>query len=601
MTKHQDYIGRLKALYDKPLPSSRTGPLYNAFSYPTKISPEAIAVFIATHTKPGSVVLDAFAGSGSTGLATLLCDRPTDVMKQMATELGVEPMWGRREAHLFEIGTLGSFVARTLCNPPEPEAFAEAAAKLFAQAQSRVGWIYGAKDPEGCDGFLRHAIWSDVIVCAHCQAEVPYWDATVRHKPLKIADTFVCPSCRKPCVVDACARAVEIVEDDLVGEPVVRKKRVLAQVYGQSGTFKWRRAPTDDDRALFFRVETAPLPAAAPKEQIVWGDLRRAGYHKGITHLHHFYTRRNFLAMSTLWELVCSFPNDVRDALRLLVLSYNSSHSTLMTRVVVKKGQSDFVLTGAQSGVLYISGLPVEKNIFEGIARKAKAFKQAFAMVHGSAGKVKVHNVSSEKMGLPDGSIDYVFTDPPFGDYIPYAEINQINEIWLGSTTNRSKEIIVSDAQGKSVGDYGRMMGSAFREIARVLKPEGLATVVFHSAQSAVWSALAQAYGGAGLAVRATSVLDKLQASFKQVVSKVSVKGDPLLLLSKGKVTEGAMDTESVVQEILTRGVSAEEAERDPQRLYSRFVSRCLELGIEVSLGAKEFYGRAREAQRETP
>ena len=65
-------------LYQTPLPSTRTGPLYNAFSYPTKISPEAIAVYIATHTEPGATVLDAFAGSGTTGLATLLCDRPTN-------------------------------------------------------------------------------------------------------------------------------------------------------------------------------------------------------------------------------------------------------------------------------------------------------------------------------------------------------------------------------------------------------------------------------------------------------------------------------------------------------------------------------------------
>jgi hypothetical protein len=56
------------------------------------------------------------------------------------------------------------------------------------------------------------------------------------------------------------------------------------------------------------------------------------------------------------------FSEDVRDALKLLILSYNATHSTLMTRIVVKRGQPDFVLTGAQSGVLYVSGLPVEKT-----------------------------------------------------------------------------------------------------------------------------------------------------------------------------------------------------------------------------------------------
>ena len=589
----------IRTLYGKALPSTRTGPLYNAFSYPTKISPEAIAVFIATHTKPGEVVLDAFGGSGTTGLAALLCDQPTDVMKEMAATLGVEPEWGPRQVHLFEIGALGSFIAETMCHPPDPEVFSDAVAHLVSQATSRVGWIYQAKDSDDHDGLLRHAIWSDVLVCPGCGVEVTYWDAVVRRDPLSLADAFTCPSCRNRCGVDACERATEAIEDDLTGIRIESKKRVLVRVFGRTGTVKWQRPPTDEDRAVVSRVESAPLPASAPNERIVWGDLYRAGYHKGITHLHHFYTRRNFLALTILWELTAGFQDEVRNALRLLILSYNATHSTLMTRVVVKQGQRDFILTGAQSGILYVSGLPVEKNVFDGVVRKASAFKKAFTLVRGSSSKVVVHNSSSEKMDLPDGSADYVFTDPPFGGYIPYAEVNQINELWLGSVTDRSKEIIVSDAQGKSVDDYGRMMGAAFGEIARVLKPGGLATVVFHSASSDVWRVLAKAYGQAGLVVRATSVLDKVQSSFKQVVSDVSVKGDPLLLLSKGRAPEeNTVDAEDVLQEVFAKAAEGQKVERDPQRMYSRFISRCLELGMEVPMNAREFYGRAVDPPR---
>jgi DNA modification methylase len=68
---------KLAELYNHPLPANRKGALYNAFPYPTKISPEAIAIYIACHTKVGASVLDPFSGSGTTGLATLLCDQPT--------------------------------------------------------------------------------------------------------------------------------------------------------------------------------------------------------------------------------------------------------------------------------------------------------------------------------------------------------------------------------------------------------------------------------------------------------------------------------------------------------------------------------------------
>src|SRR5690242_14756681 len=85
---------KLLALYREPLKASRNGPLFSAFPYPTKISPETIAMFIASHTKPGDVVFDGFAGSGTTGIAVLLCAAPTETMREEAKNLGLAVQWG---------------------------------------------------------------------------------------------------------------------------------------------------------------------------------------------------------------------------------------------------------------------------------------------------------------------------------------------------------------------------------------------------------------------------------------------------------------------------------------------------------------------------
>lgn len=591
-TKNPLLVENIAELYRTPLASKRTGPLYNAFSYPTKISPEVIAVFIATHTKPGATVLDTFAGSGTTGLATLLCDRPTDEMRRMTEELGIEPKWGPRTAHLFEIGTLGSSISETLCSPQEPEAFAAAVNELCRRAEEKLSWLYEAKDENGSLGTLRHMIWSEVLVCPHCETEVSLWDASVKTKPLSMSDTFHCKNCQKQVAVGGCERALES-SLDVFGQKQLTKKRVIARVHGRTGSAKWQRGPTPEDYEILARIDKVRPPKSAPNAELVWGELRRKGYHVGIEKLHHFYTKRNFIVMAELLDLVADFPEGIRDALRLLVLSYNSSHATLMTRVVLKKGQGDFVLTGSQSGVLYISGLPVEKNILEGVRRKSKAFIDSFRMLHGSRSTVIVHNATSENMSLKPNSVDYVFTDPPFGDYIPYAELNQINEHWLGKTTDRTCEVIISPSQAKGVSEYGFMMASVFKDISRVLKPEGLATVVFHSAHSEVWRALAQAYAGAGFTVEATSVLDKIQASFKQVVSTVSVKGDPLLLLSKRSPDRVVGKTSATIAEEVIRDADSSSLV-DPQLLYSRFVGKCLQLGSDVEMDARAFYALAR-------
>jgi 16S rRNA G966 N2-methylase RsmD len=584
----------IATLYAEPLPATRTGPLYNAFSYPTKISPEAIALFIASHTDPGDTVLDVFSGSGTTGLAAKLCDKPTPAMRALADDLGLKPAWGPRHAVLYDISVLGSFIANVMCNPPDPERFATAAEKLAAAAEASHGWLYQADDPDGSEGVIRHTIWSEVLLCPRCGAETTYWAATVRHNPLRLERSFKCAGCGATIEVDDSERAVETIHDALLGEEVQRRRRVPVVVYGKTGNVRWQRPATAADVELAERAAGEAVPAVAPRTPIGWGDLYRAGYHTGISHLHHFYTARNFLALAVLWELIDEFDGDLREALRFLVLSYNASHSTLMTRVVVKQKQKDLVLTGAQSGVLYLSGLPVEKNIFEGVRRKTKTLKQAFELVADSKSTVEVVNHTSTELDLADKSVRYVFTDPPFGDYIPYAEINQLNEAWLGSLTDRGGEIVMSAAEDKDVTTYGDLMAQVFAEVARVLADDGLATVVFHSAQATVWQALVDAYAKAGLAVRTTSVLDKRQASFKQVVSTTTVKGDPLILLTKQPV-EKAMkhlgSVEEVVAAVLADADASDVAdERTRERLFSRFITRCLVEGVPVTLGAGEFY-----------
>ena len=546
--------------------------------------------------------MDTFAGSGTTGLAAKLCDKPTAEMLSMAASLGLNPAWGPRHAVLYELGCIGSFVAKVMCNAPSPELFETEAAALVKEAYETLMPLLCAIDDQGQLGVLRHAIWSEVLTCGHCGHEHSFWDTAVLQEPLRLRPTdseYGCPNCAESITTASSARAVETVTDDLLGRSAAQRKRLLTRVYGQTGKRKWQRPASQADLDTLQAVADFTLPASVPVAELKLGDLYRSGYHFGMTHLHHLYTRRNLVCLATLFDLIEHRDALVRDALRLLVLSYNQSHSTLMTRVVVKDGQSDFVLTGAQSGVLYVSGLPVEKNVLAGVLRKVKPLRDSFALVAGSRSTVVVRNQSSTTLEEGNESVDYVFTDPPFADFIPYSEINQVNELWLGQRTDSKSEAIMSTAQGKSLDDYRDLMASVFCEISRVLKPRGMSTVVFHAAKANVWSALQVAYRSAGLEVAATSVLDKLQASFKQVVSTVSVKGDPLLLLTKGTPTKASAKQTSpnLIAEILEAASSASnQSEREPTRLYARYVNKCLQTGAPVELNASEFYSLISEA-----
>lgn len=581
---------QLSALYSQPLPASRTGALYNAFSYPTKISPETIAVFLAAHTSVGDTVLDTFSGSGTTGLATKLCDRPTPSMVKMADRLGLIVEWGPRHADLVDVGTLGCFMSRVMTSPPDPEAFRAAVKRLLVAARSELQGLYQATDPQGRAGEIRHVIWSEVVSCPKCKSEHRLWDVATRAAPAAFLSEFDCPSCGETVRTDACER-ICAEQADVFGATKLKRLRVPVEVHGQTNGRNWKRA-VDDHEGHADAWKQFELPHSAPHRKLDWGELFRAGYHSGIEDLHDFYTPRNFLAVAKCMEIASREAEPMASALRFLVLSYNASHSTLMTRIVAKKGQKEFVLTGAQSGVLYISGLPVEKNVLQGIERKAKVISNAFEIIHGSRSSVTVHQCSSESLPLASESVDYVFTDPPFGDYIPYAEINQINELWLGDVTARAEETVVSKSGGKNVEHYQASMTAVFREIERVLKPSGMATVVFHSAHSRIWQALCKAYGDAGLGVRLTSVLDKIQASFKQVVSTVSVKGDPLILLQKGASQVEARTGPQVFQEVVGRWRDA--LRPDEQAMFSEYIAKSIAAGHAIDFGMAEFVRQAR-------
>ena len=287
---------------------------------------------------------------------------------------------------------------------------------------------------------------------------------------------------------------------------------------------------------------------------------------------------------------------DLRKALQLWVLSYNASHSTLLARVIAKKQKRDLTVTGAQSGVLYVSGLPVEKNILAGLERKIRTFADAFELTVGSRSTVTVTCGSSTLLStLPDDSVDYIFTDPPFGAYIPYAEINQINEAWMGRFTDSTAEAIISPAQGKTVSHYAELLAAAFAEASRVLTSDGRATVVFHASKPEVWNALGDALAANGLAIDATTVLDKRQASFKQLVSEGGTRHDAVFLLSPMTTSLGQQMASS------SRGVAADhEPQSTPssdvlvsdrlvaQRMWSRYAARRLQTGSRVTLGASE-------------
>ena len=114
-----------------------------------------------------------------------------------------------------------------------------------------------------------------------------------------------------------------------------------------------------------------------------------------------------------------------------------------------------------------------EQNVFTTFERKAKTISWYFREAAAKPRQIEVSTQSATCLSqLRDKSVDYVFTDPPFGANINYSEMNFLWESWLRIKTDNRQEAIVNKVQGKGYEDYQALLIEAFLEIRRVLKDD---------------------------------------------------------------------------------------------------------------------------------
>jgi putative DNA methylase len=125
-----------------------------------------------------------------------------------------------------------------------------------------------------------------------------------------------------------------------------------------------------------------------------------------------------------------------------------------------------------------------------------------------------------------DNSIVNITVDPPYYDNVQYAELSDFFYVWLKRSvghlfpeffrdelTNKDDEAVANPARFESMGrkkkelaehDYQLKMAAAFREMYRVLRPDGALTVMFTHKRVEAWDTLASALIGAGFTIKAS-------------------------------------------------------------------------------------------------
>jgi 16S rRNA G966 N2-methylase RsmD/DNA-directed RNA polymerase subunit RPC12/RpoP len=474
--------------FAQPVKAKRSGTIYNAHTYHTKVPPEGIVPYIEHYTNPGDLVLDPFCGSGMTGVAALMTGR---------------------HAILSDLSPAAVHIASNYCTPMNVKALQREFEHIRKAVEEEFNWLYGTTC-DRCKGpaTIHYTIWSDVFKCGRCGAEIVMWDSAVDLEAGQVSETFLCPSCRKEWEKSQVQWLKQV--------PVVTNYECSRCVPKRA-----EHRTTGEEVHRIAEIEASEIPYWYPRTQLDTNSemyIRSALHLRDIRGVDDFYTARNLHAVAKLWSLVQNVEAPlVKARLQFVFTAIALAHATIMSRVIFKK-TGKVVLTSHQTGTLYVPSLSVEKNVWEAYSRKYSTILGAAKQIQHGRGAVQVSTQSATDLSqIAGSSTDYVFTDPPFGANIFYADLNFVWESWLGIFTDDTKEAVVnrSKKNGKTIDDYTQLMTEAFGEIRRVLKPGRWASVVFHNSDDRIWQAILDSANASGLELVEINAFDKVQLSYK--------------------------------------------------------------------------------------
>ena len=434
----------VKTPYAADVSEGKNNPIYMAHAYHTKVPHPAIMRYILHYTQPGDIVFDGFCDTGMTGVAAQLCGSENDVKALL--KKGEKAEIGVRHSICSDLSPIASLIAATYNLKFDTKTFERKALRILEQVEKELGWMYET-EVDGKKAQINYTIWSDVFVCPSCGNEIVLWDEAVDLDKEIMKDSFPCPHCGNTCSKKNMEKAWETSFDSLLNKTVTLNKKVPVRV---NYTLSGKRGEKDVDSYdidLIRKIENINLSEISTYKLQEGYNTAQPIRSNGITHTHQFYTKRNFIYLNRIYEL-CKGD----------IFLQNWVTSTLQRTTKCYKFTLDRKF-GILTGTLYIPSLNVELNPINIFNRKIKDFKSTSYLERGNS-LISV-NSATFIPDLKSSSIDYIFTDPPFGGNIMYSELSLIWESKIKVITNNREEAIINNVQHKTLFEYQTLMNQS--------------------------------------------------------------------------------------------------------------------------------------------
>ncbi|WP_276891386.1 DNA methyltransferase [Helicobacter japonicus] len=191
-------------------------------------------------------------------------------------------------------------------------------------------------------------------------------------------------------------------------------------------------------------------------------------------------------------------------------------------------------------------------------------------------------------------SVDFIYTDPPYGAKIPYLDLSTMWNVWLDLLVDnalKEKECIEKGSLEKSREEYHALMIASLKEMYRVLKWNRWLAFVFQHQDPQLWQILVEEAQKIGFEYVGSVRQGNGQTTFKKRQFKTSVLSGQLIIYFKKVQSPKTLAKEHLGDDITALVLNHAEAliARDDgatlEEIHAEITIKGLELGFLHQLG----------------
>ena len=314
--------------------------------------------------------------------------------------------------------------------------------------------------------------------------------------------------------------------------------------------------------------------------------------------VHELFSPRQLRALTILHEEINRIKDDIIRTLFLYIFSAVVAKCNLTFSGSKGRKQSRGVSSPLKVANYWIPPEPVELETWEQFKGKFKRLLEAKSETNIEIGdfynedniKIIKGDATNLKNVIETESVDYIYTDPPYGANIAYLGLSTMWNAWLGlEVTEEDKvaEIIEGGDLNKTKEDYTERLKKSIYEIFRILKYDRWFSLVFAHKDILFWDTIVKAAESCGFEYINISVVKAGIVSFHKHKNPLKVLSSEMVINFVKKrhpravsVSKVGIETVDLILDSAELSIVNGENGASTEEIYEDLIPRLIENGL---------------------